>query len=402
MAAVTLLGLLATGPAAADTGTPTAGPLPGVPATGSSPSASWTVNPAGHADGSPAAAGATGTSAPARASAAPRAAAPQAAAPQAAAPQATAATVAVTSGTPVSRWGSAVRIWITVRAGRAAAAGAVVHVSYPGVKADLRTDGTGRLTLVIPGGRLGVGTSEVMASVRAPYTAAPGRLRLSVLRRASTVSVGAVRAGYGSAARLTAVVRVPGVSARIAGQAKLDVDGRSVALSTVAADGRVAFAVPAARVGVHSAGVTFYPAAGGVAARSRGVARLTVVRAAPRWAVQPPAGRPAFGSVATVRFTLRPPAAAPAGRPGGTVVLRDGRTLLGSAAVHGTAAVSFRVRVSPGVRTLTATYSGDANLTPSRTTFRLGVVRAAPSVTVSAPATAASGTTSTVQVRVGG
>lgn len=131
---------------------------------------------------------------------------------------------------------------------------------------------------------------------------------------------------------------------------------------------------------------------------STGTTTTVPITVAPTPVVVAPATTVAWGAAGTANVTVTGNAGAPTGK----VEVFDGATKLGEAPVGGTGTADVplpALSVTPGVKTLTAAYSGDGTYDPVSATFALTVQRAA--TTVTAPdAAATAGSNAAVEVAV--
>ena len=198
---------------------------------------------------------------------------------------------------------------------------------------------------------------------------------LTVNPAATTVTLSSTPAGTATAG--TSITLSAVATAGVAGSVTFSDNGASFgsAVPVSTADGK-ASATVRPTVGAHSYTAAFAPtdtASHAGSNTSTTPVTLTVSKASPAVTVVITPGSAAFGAGATAKVTVT----APGVTPTGSVTLTAGATPVGTVALSaGSATFALPKTLPAGAQTLTATYSGDANLNTGSATGTMTVTKA--------------------------
>lgn len=274
------------------------------------------------------------------------------------------------------------------------------------------TSGVADLEYQLPGGRWTASTGTLTVSGTAAvinYRAVDRAGNIEVTHQISVPSAGVTLLGSTTIASLssdtvvaggtvTLTVRVTGTSSIPAGMVRVTAGGVQVGQATLTG-GRASLTIRSStlRAGQYQLLVGYSGNADYAA--STDTAALTVVKAPSTTVMTLSAANVAYGSavMATVKVT------APGITGTGTVVVRDGRTVVGTGRLTGgSAVVRLPLHLTVGSHTLTASYHGDASVNPSSGSARLVVSKAASTVQIKlAPARITTTAMARVAVTVG-
>ncbi|TWX38395.1 hypothetical protein ES689_06970 [Frigoribacterium sp. ACAM 257] len=291
------------------------------------------------------------------------------------APKQVAAVTTTALGTDRARqtWGTnptAVLTATVAVAGGAAPAGSVTFVDGTTTLATVAVAAGGTATTRLPAS-LAPGAHSLSAAFtpsvadQAASTSAATKITVDKAATTTTLRLSAGSQVHGATSRITAtasLTSVAGSAATGAGTVAFTVDGK-VAARVAASGGRATWVVPAGTAaGAHKLTTTFTPSVSTALPSTSATSSFSVTKAASTTVLSPRSSLPkGKGANVAVSVTARGVAA-----PTGTITVRHGRTVVGTATLSAAAKGKMTVGVagfrSAGSYPLTVTYSGNGSV----------------------------------------